>query len=232
MNKYRSIGIIYSKKEFYDIEKIAKEHGFYILYSSTYFSLLENIINVNPDFLLMDTDLGVYSDIANSFKEYLSDHSVIRFISDNKNFDVCIAGLIKPEEYNSFFIEMNKNIIIREKTKYKISSIEVSSFLKNIGFSTKRVGFNYIKDAIALTINEGGNIKELKKYIFPQIARKYNCSIETIDKNISRIIESTYTSETKIRWSNILSTSTLDKYPPTSKEFITLVIDFLIDKRY
>lgn len=229
MKDFRTIGLIYSKNNFKKIEELAENNNVFLMFPSSVFELLDTILKIKPNFLLIDIDSDLTIKAINSLIEYMPSNSQTKLIS-NENTNVQISGFLDESEYFDFFFDINKEMIVNQNNINQIDSNSVSLLLKNLGFSTKQSGFMYLKDAIVLCLENNGNTKQLKNFIYPQIARKYNRSIMAIKISISRIIENTYCETTKMLWSKILQAKTLEKICPTCKEFIILIVDKMMSE--
>ena len=82
------------------------------------------------------------------------------------------------------------------------------------GISEKLSGYNYIKKAIEIVVENNGAMDSITKIIYPRIAREYYTTDKNVERNIRNCIEQAY-KEKKLN-SQIFN---LDKRP-TNSEFI------------
>lgn len=229
MKNYHTIGILFSQNKFEKIKELAKEYNVHIVTIDNLFNLLDSVINIKPNFLLIDIESKVDENILNSLEKFMSSKENIRLISKNDISDMCLSGYLKDEDYNKFFFDINTDLILSQNSKIDFDVTKISSILKDLGIPTKNLGFNYLKEAIVLSLSNNGNL-QIRNYILPQIARKFNKNASSIERSLSRIIEDTYYLADVEKWVSILNAVSLREYKPTCKEFLALIVDKFISE--
>ena len=228
----KGIGIIYSKEKYKDLEKIASQNNLYIVYVKNSFEFLDLITKLNPKFLLIDTNN--YNTLVEQVKKFLSTYTYmnnkIKFISKTRN-ETELIDFLNIDDYKTFFFEVNKDIEKSENNFLYLENLRISNFLRELNLSTKQLGFYYIKDIILLAVINEGIPDKLNSTYYQYVALKYKKTISSVSRCVARIIDNTYDEDTKILWSNSLEVKFIKKYKPTSKEFISLIVEKLLSNK-
>lgn len=86
-------------------------------------------------------------------------------------------------------------------------------------------GFHYLKDAIMLTINDGG-FCSLKHSIYPWIAKTRKTTIQNVERSISNAIDTAWLNgNVNVLKAEFGETINDNRGKPTNKEFICLAAD-------
>lgn len=119
-----------------------------------------------------------------------------------KNYDLIIVTRNDKELIKEEFFSKNKKIYEEDEYANVIKSIEkvarkkekdrghikekVMKELGNLQYSSKLKGTQYLCDSIVLLLeNEELYMKNLKNYVYPSIAQKYNTSIHNVKCNVN-----------------------------------------------
>ena len=110
--------------------------------------------------------------------------------------------------------------------KTKNLETEVTNIMHEIGFSVYRVGYQYLKDAIIMSVENREVINSLTEVVYPTIAKMYQITPSRVERAIRHAIE--------IAW-NVGKMDTIDelfgytinsgKRKPTNLEFIAIISD-------
>ena len=104
----------------------------------------------------------------------------------------------------------------------------VTSILHEIGIPTHIKGYQYLRDAIILAIEDHDAIDRVTKILYPKIARKYSTSACSVERAIRHAIEVAWDRgdlATLQRFFGYTVSNTKGK--PTNSEFIALIADKL-----
>ncbi len=71
----------------------------------------------------------------------------------------------------------------------------LNNYLKEVGLDTKYTGYNYIKMALTMALEEKSVIKSLQSKVYPIIALKYNTKVPNVTRNIRSLIDDAYKKE-------------------------------------
>jgi two-component system response regulator (stage 0 sporulation protein A) len=110
-----------------------------------------------------------------------------------------------------------------------VMNIEKSiySYLLSLKLMPTLKGFNYLKDAILLVINDGG-FCSLKHSIYPWIAKNYHTTSQNVERSISNAIDTAWLNgNVSILKAEFGETINDHRGKPTNKEFICLAADKL-----
>lgn len=161
----------------------------------------------NIDIVLLDLEMPFLSGIE--IINHLSSEQVNQYansiivISDETQLIQQVRTLkckmiyrVLPKSLDLLSIVDNINELIEEKSiNRNIDKIkfQISNELTSIGYSLSHNGTLYLIDSIEMLYLRGGDlIKNLNKYIYPIIAKRYNQSINNIKTSIVRATESMY----------------------------------------
>lgn len=101
----------------------------------------------------------------------------------------------------------------------------ISRILHNLGVSSASKGYKLLKDTI-MYYYEHQNINNFYKDLYPIIATINNISINTLDKNISRVIEKSINNADYNYLEKLFGSSIdINKGKPTNKEYIITVVE-------
>lgn len=102
-------------------------------------------------------------------------------------YDISMLGLSK-------FIETN---ICNNSYYDYLSKVQglLNNYLIDIGFDTKYMGYNYLKQALLLCLEDRSMIKSLNANVYPAVAQRYNTNVQNVNRNIRNLIEQTSKNE-------------------------------------
>lgn len=222
-------GIIFSNDAnvLYNIRNICSEEGIFLEYSKTSEHLLLHILCGNGGLIFVD-----YNSLVNiqGIIEYIcSDRShkfTFVFLSDNKEVDIALPG-------NCFVSTQDKLRDILPRLKYlhsgdyRTTNLSRGEVYKNIvtfldmyGISPKHLGYSYIKECIAIGVEQGSGALNFSNNIYPVIATKFNTCTGNVDKNIRTAIRSAYEHNPKLFEIDAVHSTAI-----TNAEFLNYVIE-------
>ena len=94
-------------------------------------------------------------------------------------------------------------------------------FVKKIGVRPNLFGYRLLVSAIIESVKQSGTFSTLSGCIYPVVAEKYGCTIQTVERNIRRAIDSAYEYDPD-RLSSVL-------YFNTGKPFVSEVISIAVE---
>jgi len=200
-------GIIFSNdaKVLYNVRNICSEEGIFLEYSKTSESLLLHILCANGGLIFVDySSLITIQGIIGYICSERSSKFTFVFLSDDKDVDIDLPR-------NCFVITQDKLRDMLPRLKY-LQSLDLSSQMvsrgelyKNIvtyldmyGISPKHIGYCYIKECIAIGVEQGSGVLNFSSNIYPVIATKFNTCTGNVDKNIRTAIKSAYEHNPKL----------------------------------
>lgn len=124
----------------------------------------------------------------------------------------------------------NKKIIgpYENKKEYMERNIEgdVTNIIHEIGVPAHIKGYQYLRDAIIISVNDGEMLNSITKLLYPSIAKKYQTTPSRVERAIRHAIEVAW-SRGKMDTIDELFGYTIntEKGKPTNSEFIALISD-------
>ncbi|ONI38169.1 sporulation transcription factor Spo0A [Candidatus Epulonipiscium fishelsonii] len=139
-------------------------------------------------------------------------------------------------DFNSARLSPSQNILNQESifkhykspiSKYALEA-EVTSVIHEIGVPAHIKGYQYLRDAIIMAINDMDILNSITKQLYPSIAKQYNTTPSRVERAIRHSIEVAW-SRGKMDTIDKLFGYTVNngKGKPTNSEFIALIADKL-----
>ena len=125
---------------------------------------------------------------------------------------------------------LSKQPIIELSNKPTLENLEceITNIIHEIGIPAHIKGYQYLRDAIMMSVNNMEILNSITKQLYPAIARQYNTTPSRVERAIRHAIEVAW-SRGKIETINQLFGYTINqgKGKPTNSEFIALIADKL-----
>ncbi len=160
----------------------------------------------------------------------INKHGVLMEATD-AGADIC---LLKPFSESSLLSHIEALTRIREKEKDELSSArpdiesQVTKIIHQIGVPAHIKGYQYLRSAILMTIDDNEIINSVTKVLYPTVAKKYKTTTSRVERAIRHAIE--------VAWDRG-DVDTLNSYfgytiqntrgKPTNSEFIAMIADNL-----
>ena len=145
--------------------------------------------------------------------------------------DVCLP---KPFEFSSLIGHISSLTRAHERVEasaYRIDAdmeAQVTKIIHQIGVPAHIKGYQYLRCAILMTIDDGDIINSVTKVLYPAVAKKYQTTTSRVERAIRHAIE--------VAWDRG-DVDTLNSYfgytiqnsrgKPTNSEFIAMIADNL-----
>lgn len=124
-----------------------------------------------------------------------------------------------PQSYTSLTTSSNKGVNI---------SLEVTSMMHQLGIPAHVKGYQYIRDAILMVIEDVSLLGAVTKELYPAIAKKYNTAPSRVERGIRHAIELAWERGHMDTLKRIFGYSmNIERQKPTNSEFIALLADKL-----
>ena len=138
----------------------------------------------------------------------------------------------KPENNNNFFSRevKQKYIDIVNPTTTKEDNLEalVTNLIHEVGVPAHIKGYQYLREAIIMVVNDIDVINQITKSLYPKIAKKYNTTPSRVERAIRHAIEVAWGRGQQEAVENIFGyTISAAKGKPTNSEFIAMIADKL-----
>ena len=115
-----------------------------------------------------------------------------------------------------------------DKAEYQEQNLEndVTQMLHEIGIPAHIKGYQYLRDAITMSVNDKEILNAITKQLYPAIAKKFDTTPSRVERAIRHAIEVAW-SRGKMDTINELFGYTVStgKGKPTNSEFIALIVD-------
>ena len=149
---------------------------------------------------------------------------LIKRIRELKNY--------KPNQNTTFVTREIKQqyIDVSTKTKNGEDNIEalVTNIIHEVGVPAHIKGYQYLREAIMMVVNDIEIINQITKTLYPRIAEKYNTTPSRVERAIRHAIEVAWGRGQAEVVENIFGyTISASKGKPTNSEFIAMIADKL-----
>ncbi len=113
----------------------------------------------------------------------------------------------------------------REQLELNLES-EVTNIIHEIGVPAHIKGYQYLREAIIMSVNDIDMLNSITKILYPTIAKKYQTTSSRVERAIRHAIEVAW-SRGKMDTIDALFGYTINngKGKPTNSEFIALIAD-------
>ena len=137
---------------------------------------------------------------------------------DNKILETRIEQLVNMPKNNSIYApETVRNL-----------DIEVTKVIQQMGMPAHLKGYQYLRDAIILVVNEMNLMGAVTKELYPLIAEKYDTTPSRVERAIRHAIELAWDRGNVEMINKFFGyTINMDRGKPTNSEFIAMVADRL-----
>ena len=131
-----------------------------------------------------------------------------------------ITDVILPELDGFALLDRMAKLPARPKT------ILVSAFYREVGVPAHIKGYQYVREAIILAVQDMDVINAVTKVLYPEVARRYNTTPSRVERAVRHAIETAWDRgdlETLQRYFGYTVSNTKGK--PTNSEFIAMIAD-------
>ncbi len=206
--------------------------------------VLKKLRTVSPDVLIMDTfmphldGLGVLKEMEN-----MSDKPFVITVSgvDNQRLEneLLNAGadyyMIKPFEINilaqrirRLVLDDGKNVKSLSKNRGDDLEIVISEIMHQIGVPAHIKGYQYLRQAIVLSIKDDEMMNCVTKLLYPTVAKNFKTTPSRVERAIRHAIEVAWDrGDVDVLSSYFGYTIQNSKGKPTNSEFIAMIADKL-----
>lgn len=117
---------------------------------------------------------------------------------------------------------------IAPSIKNRPIEVEVTNIIREIGVPAHIKGYQYLRDAIMMIINEIEMLGAVTKILYPQIAQKHSTTPSRVERAIRHAIEVAWNRGNMEMLNKLFGyTVKLDKSKPTNAEFMAMIADRL-----
>lgn len=128
----------------------------------------------------------------------------------------------KSENGNSIVYE-NKNMGVNKKVNLEA---DVTNVIHEIGVSAHIKGYQYLRDAIMMSVNDSEVLNSITKVLYPTIAKKHKTTPSRVERAIRHAIEVAWSRGKMDTIDELFGyTVSYGKGKPTNSEFVALIAD-------
>ena len=128
-------------------------------------------------------------------------------------------------------MEDNTETVLAENTTTDDVELErlVTPVIHEVGMPAHIKGYQYVREAIVLTIKDESVIHEVTKVLYPAVARRYHTTSTCVERAIRHAIEVAWERGDLDALQRVFGyTVSTSKGKPTNSEFIAMIADRLI----
>ena len=128
-------------------------------------------------------------------------------------------------------MEDNTETVLAENTTADDVELErlVTPVIHEVGMPAHIKGYQYVREAIVLTIKDESVIHEVTKVLYPAVARRYHTTSTCVERAIRHAIEVAWERGDLDALQRVFGyTVSTSKGKPTNSEFIAMIADRLI----
>ncbi|MDR3289339.1 MAG: sporulation transcription factor Spo0A, partial [Peptococcaceae bacterium] len=148
-----------------------------------------------------------------------------------KPFDLEILGkrirALTEEKPSNMISQVSAPIVTSAGSGINLS-VEVTNMMHQIGIPAHVKGYQYIREAILLVVEDVSLLGAVTKELYPMIAKKYNTAPSRVERGIRHAIELAWERGHTETLKRIFGYSmNIERQKPTNSEFIALLADKL-----
>lgn len=225
-----------------------KSCGYANVYEATNGEEALNMINsVSPDIVLIDVllskldGIGVIRQAKKSSRSDLPIFIVMTIVTNQSMLVESInAGasmcMIKPVNVESLCQHIETLlpsasapvVLSQNETQTTDLETQVTKIIHQIGVPAHIKGYQYLRTAILLTINDNDIINSVTKILYPSVAKKYQTTTSRVERAIRHAIEVAWDrGDVEVLNSYFGYTIQNNRGKPTNSEFIAMIADNL-----
>ncbi len=142
----------------------------------------------------------------------------------DREYILSVVQRLKPRA-KSHFIERVDNTWPETLQKYNLES-DVTNIIHEIGVPAHIKGYQYLRDAIMMSVDDSEMLNSITKILYPSIAKQHNTTPSRVERAIRHAIEVAW-SRGKVDTIDELFGYTVNngKGKPTNSEFVALIAD-------
>lgn len=140
-------------------------------------------------------------------------------MNQNKEFQIMITVPSAEKQKNT-------TEITEEKPVVRDLEQDVTNMIHNIGVPAHIKGYQYLREAIMMSVNDPTMISSITKLLYPTIAKRFQTTPSRVERAIRHAIEVAWARGKMETLDNLFGyTINTGKGKPTNSEFIALIAD-------
>lgn len=145
-------------------------------------------------------------------------------MSADKEFQIMIT--VPSAKRKEAQIQAQSSELPEEKQTVRDLEKDVTNMIHEIGVPAHIKGYQYLREAIMMSVEDAGMISSITKILYPTIAKRFQTTPSRVERAIRHAIEVAW-SRGRMETLDALFGYTIDtgKGKPTNSEFIALIAD-------
>lgn len=146
-------------------------------------------------------------------------------LNTNKEFQIMITVPSEKERQELLAASQPTGVVKAEVKEHDLEQ-DVTNMIHDIGVPAHIKGYQYLREAIMMSVEDPAMISAITKILYPTIAKKFQTTSSRVERAIRHAIEVAW-SRGKMETLDELFGYTIDtgKGKPTNSEFIALIAD-------
>ena len=147
-------------------------------------------------------------------------------MQNNREFQVVITvPSIRGEEENTLDLQKINAVAAPEEKNYDLEQ-DVTDMIHEIGVPAHIKGYQYLREAIMMSVEDSEMMGSITKILYPTIAKKYRTTASRVERAIRHAIEVAWNRGRMETLDDMFGyTINTGKGKPTNSEFIALMAD-------
>ena len=137
--------------------------------------------------------------------------------------------MTEQNDFNGKVTEkIESNNICRKEVDEQRTIIQITEHLWKLGMPAHVLGYQYLREAIVMTLYSPDKICKITKELYPDVAKKYKTTSSKVERAMRHAIEIAWNRGDRDYISKIFgNTISVKKGKPTNSEFIALLSDYM-----
>ena len=147
-------------------------------------------------------------------------------MQNNREFQVVITvPSIRGEEENTLDLQKINAVAAPEEKNYDLEQ-DVTDMIHEIGVPAHIKGYQYLREALMMSVEDSEMMGSITKILYPTIAKKYRTTASRVERAIRHAIEVAWNRGRMETLDDMFGyTINTGKGKPTNSEFIALIAD-------
>ena len=147
-------------------------------------------------------------------------------MQNNREFQVVITvPSIKGEEDGTLNVQKINTVAAPEEKNFDLEQ-DVTDMIHEIGVPAHIKGYQYLREAIMMSVNDSEMMGSITKILYPTIPKKYQTTSSRVERAIRHAIEVAWNRGRMETLDDMFGyTINTGKGKPTNSEFIALIAD-------
>lgn len=147
-------------------------------------------------------------------------------MQNNREFQVVITvPSIKGEEDSTLNLQKIEEMPVRETKSFDLEQ-DVTDMIHEIGVPAHIKGYQYLREAIMMSVKDSEMMGSITKILYPTIAKRYQTTSSRVERAIRHAIEVAWNRGRMETLDDMFGyTINTGKGKPTNSEFIALIAD-------